>query len=117
MALSVQHFDRVAVAVLPVDVDVANATRLGDALAEAVGHEAPCLIADLSQTRYLDSAGLNMLFALSARLQHRRRELRLVVPPEAMIMRLVQIASLESAAPVHPTVAEALEASHAGRSA
>jgi anti-sigma B factor antagonist len=116
MVLSAQHFDGVPVAVMPADVDIANAARVGEALAEAVGREAPCLIVDLSETRYLDSAALNMLFALNERLLHRRQTLRLVVAPGALIIRVLQIASLESATPVHPTVADALEASRADRS-
>jgi anti-anti-sigma factor len=117
MVLHVEHFDGVPVARLPVDVDIANAMYLGDELAEAIGHEAPGLIVDLSETRYLDSAALNMLFALNERLHDRRQELRLVVPPDAMIMRMIRITSLESATPVHPTVADAVEASQGARSA
>jgi anti-anti-sigma regulatory factor len=39
------------------------------------------LIVDLSGTRYLDSAGIDMLFRLAQSLGQRRATLRLVIPP------------------------------------
>jgi anti-anti-sigma factor len=70
---------------------------------------ASCLIIDLSDTRYLDSAGIDMLLRLSDRLEHRRAELILVVPETSQIQRLATIVGLPDAIAIHPTVAQALQ--------
>ena len=79
-------------------------------LTESVGSSAENLILDLSDTRYLDSAGIDMLLRLSERLRQRRAKLRLVIPPSSQVLRLAELVALPDAIPVHSTVEEALDA-------
>jgi hypothetical protein len=53
----------------------------------------------VSDTDYLDSPGISMLFQLAARLRHGRRELRLVLPTEAPIRRLVELTNVNRVVP------------------
>jgi anti-anti-sigma factor len=108
--LEVEHFDGIPVVRILVDVDSANATKLRDQLAGYLPRGASDLVVDLSSTRYLDSAGIDMLFRLNQRLGQRRGSLRLVIPPGSQLARLADIVALSSAMPIHAMVAEAIEA-------
>lgn len=98
----------VAVTRLPVDVDAANAARLRDELAACVPVAGRDLVVDLAQTRYLDSAGIDMLFRLAQRLSERRAALRVVIPPDSMLVRLASVVGLQRAMPVYDSVEEAV---------
>ena len=65
---------------------------------------------DLSETRYLDSAGIDMLFRLSERLRERRARLLLVIPQASQLARLARIVGLVRAVPSYETVEHALGA-------
>jgi anti-anti-sigma factor len=110
IALHVEHFNRVPVARAPVDIDAANAIRVRDELVACVRHEAFELVVDLSATRYLDSAGIDMLFRLNQSLLQRRATLRLVIPPGSDLARLADVVALPSAIVVHDDVSAAVEA-------
>jgi anti-anti-sigma factor len=115
IALQVEHFNRVPVARAPVDIDASNAATVRDELIACMRHESFQLVVDLTATRYLDSAGIDMLFRLNESLAQRRATLHLVIPPESDLLRLAEIVGLPDAIPVHGDVTEAVEA--AGRGA
>ena len=92
------------------DIDAANARQVRDELAAAVG-DAEKLVLDLSRTRYVDSAGIDMLFRLNELLQERRAALILVIPQSSPLTRLAQIVALPSAMAIHETVELAVGAS------
>jgi anti-anti-sigma factor len=115
IALQVEHFNRVPVARVPVDIDASNAATVRDELITCMRHESFQLVVDLTATRYLDSAGIDMLFRLNESLAQRRATLHLVIPPESDLRRLAEIVGLPDAIPVHGDVTEAVEV--AGRGA
>jgi anti-anti-sigma factor len=117
MELKVEHFDQVPVVRTPADIDAANAMKVRDELMACVEHQAFELIVDLSDTRYLDSAGIDMVFRLSQSLSQRRASLRLVIPPDSDLVRLAEIVALPSTIPVYADVNAALEAASASRPA
>jgi anti-anti-sigma factor len=92
------------------DIDAANARPVRDELAAAIG-DAEKLVLDLSDTRYVDSVGIDMLFRLNELLHERRAALVLVIPQSSPLTRLAQIVSLPSAMAIHETVEQALGAS------
>jgi anti-anti-sigma factor len=108
--VEVERVDGVTVARVTDDVDTANARAVHDRLAGALDSGADCMIVDLSATRYLDSAGLDMLLRLAERLSHRRVTLMLVIPTASQLTRLAAIVGLPQAVAVHVTLAGALEA-------
>ncbi|MFB9907546.1 STAS domain-containing protein [Allokutzneria oryzae] len=73
------------------EVDFANATELGAALAE-VGDR---VVVELSQTSYLDSAGLRVLFAHA-----RRSALELVLRRGGPVEQVVELSGLTELAAV-----------------
>ena len=92
------------------DIDAANAAALREQLADCVDVGIDQLIVDLSGARYIDSAGLDMLFRLAELLRQRRAALVLVITPESNLARLAAIVGLPHAMTVHATVEDALGA-------
>jgi anti-anti-sigma factor len=100
----------VTVAALPADVDAANAARVRQELASAVPHGSRDIVVDLRDTRYLDSAGVDMLFRLGQRLTERRAVLRIVLPATSQLRRVAAIVGLEHEMALHETLADAVSA-------
>ena len=86
--------DSVLVARLTGEVDLSNARGIEDAIAVATPNHAVCVVVDLSQLGYLDSAGIQLLYRLREQLQVRGQDLRLVLPagsPAADALRLAGV--------------------------
>jgi anti-anti-sigma factor len=90
------------------EVDASNAHEVGDRLRSLLTNRSMALIVDLSATTYLDSAGLNLLFALGEELRGRQQRLGLVVPHGSPIERMVMLVGLDKAVSVDATLAEAI---------
>jgi anti-anti-sigma factor len=108
IALETERIDRVPVARPRGDIDAANANELRERLAECMGSGVDSMVLDLSATRYLDSAGVDMLFRFGNRLRERRAKLVLVIPPDAPLARLAELVELPRAVSVRDTVEDAL---------
>jgi anti-anti-sigma factor len=107
--LNIEQIDGVPVAHVKEDIDAANAAAIHQHLAEALGPDALSLIVDLSDTGYVDSAGLDMLLRLSDRLDHRRARLILVIPDTSQLKRLVMLVGLPEAITIRPSLTTALQ--------
>ena len=101
------------VAALAGEIDAANARPLAAELRAPLTNRSAGLIVDLTGLRYLDSAGINLLFALGDELRSRQQTLRLVVGATTPVARMLAITGLDRVQPTHHTVADALAA--AGR--
>ncbi|MFP5388109.1 MAG: STAS domain-containing protein [Thermoleophilia bacterium] len=111
--LEVEQIDGVPVAHIKEDVDAASAAAIQQHLADALGPDALSLVVDLSDTGYVDSAGIDMLLRLSDRLDHRRARLVLVIPEASQLQRLVTIVGLPEAIAIRPRLADALREAEA----
>ena len=107
--LDLERIDLVPIAHVKEDIDAANATTIQQQLADALGPDASSLVIDLSATRYVDSAGIDMLLRLGDRLDHRRAKLILVIPDASQLKRLAAIVGLPDAVAIHPTLSAALQ--------
>ena len=96
------------VAHLSGEVDMTNAGYVGNELRDSVPNDATALVVDLSETAYIDSAAIGLLFELARRLSRRRQVLRLVVPEGSPLQRVLESTEIHTAAPVHRTLDEAL---------
>jgi len=81
------------------EIDLSNAAVVGDAIGAAIPDRREVVV-DLSETQYLDSAGLAMLFRLAQRLNYNRQELQLVVPADAPIRAVIRLTKLDHVIPV-----------------
>jgi anti-sigma B factor antagonist len=96
------------------EVDISNAGTLEDHISEAVPNDATGMVLDLSDTGYLDSAGIRMMFELGQRLAGRRQALAVVVPRDSLIRHALVITEVEQALPLYDTLDEAVEALRTG---
>ncbi|WP_410792309.1 STAS domain-containing protein [Kribbella sp. C-35] len=86
------------------EVDLTNATDVREAISRLASPDAPVIIVDLTETGYLDSSGIAMLFRLAERLTERRQQLRIVVPPNSPLRTALDLTNLPQAIPVQPTL-------------
>ena len=96
------------VAAVTGEIDISNAADLGSALEGAMPQRALGLVLDLSEATYIDSAGIHLLFRLGGRLTRRRQQLRVVVPEDAPIRKIINLAGLGWTVPHDRSVPEAL---------
>jgi len=92
------------------ELDLDSSHEIGDALLELVPDQAEGLVADLSELRYVDSAGVRLFVELSERLERNRQKLALVVPEGAAISRVLALVKLDLLVAVHESTAEAIGA-------
>jgi anti-sigma B factor antagonist len=83
------------------EVDMSNAGSLGDRLRGLLTNRSDGLVVDLGPTTYLDSSGITLLFALAEELRRRQQELHVVVPEASPLRRVITIAGLDQAVPLH----------------
>jgi anti-anti-sigma factor len=107
--------DEVPVARLQGEVDASNVKEMGDRLRSLLSNRSVALVIDLSGTTYLDSAGINLLFALADELRGRQQRLALVVRERSPIARMIALTGLDQTIPVCPGLPEALSAVGDGR--
>lgn len=102
--------DGVLVVAIDGEIDSSNAADLRLALSERLPSAASALVLELSQVTYLDSSGIHLLFDLARRLAARRQAIRLVVPPAALMRRMLELCAVDAVAPMDGSLDEALSA-------
>jgi anti-sigma B factor antagonist len=100
--------DEVPVARLHGEVDASNVKEIGDRLRSLLSNRSVAMVVDLAQTTYLDSAGINLLFALGEEMRGRQQRLGLVVSEASPISRMIVLTGLDQAVPVRRSLADAL---------
>ena len=109
-SLWVEGSGDVRVARIAGEVDSSNVTELGHELLSSVPNDSRALVLDLTETSYMDSSGISLIFDVASRLRNRRQELRLVVPPRSFIAEVLRTVSLDGVANVDGALSEALRA-------
>jgi anti-anti-sigma factor len=110
----VERHDGLRVVRLAGEVDLSNAPRLERDISDVASNDDAGLVLDLSETEYLDSAGIRMLFELAERLRGRRQMLALVVPPKSLIEHSLRVTEVDQAMTMRETLGEAIEAIRTG---
>lgn len=99
--------DRVVVALLPEEVDLANARGITAMVSAAVPNDAVGVVLDLSRTTYLDSSGVHLVFDLAERLTARQQRLVLAVPEGSNVRRVLDLVDVTVAAAMEPDLVAA----------
>lgn len=107
--LNFETAGNVIVARVAGEIESVNAQEMSTALAARLTSGVAGLVIDLSQVTYLDSAGIELLFDLARRLRTHRQRLRLVLPVDAPMRRVLELCDIARAAPIDATVEAALE--------
>ena len=92
------------------EVDASNVEDLTNRLLESVSNKAKALVIDLTDTSYIDSSGISLIFDAAARMRNRRQQLRLVVQPRSFVGEVLAAVSMQDSVPIDPVLGEALRA-------
>jgi anti-anti-sigma factor len=102
--------DGVWIASVRGEIDLSNADSTLKTLLEVVDEDSDGLIVDLSRLDYLDSAGVRVLFRLGQAVSESGGSLRAVVPQDAHIRRVLELANVEQMLALDETADAALGA-------
>ena len=86
------------------EVDLTNAVEVREAISHVASVDEAVIVVDLTETAYLDSSGIAMLFRLAERLGQSRQELRIVVPPDSPLRAALELTDLPQTIPVQHTL-------------
>ena len=98
----------ITVAHIAGEPDLANVREVERQLWDGIPNTSTGAVVDLSGVRYLDSAGLNLLFNLQRGLGKRGQRLCLIVPERALIRAILHVVQLDAAIEILSTIEEAL---------
>jgi anti-sigma B factor antagonist len=98
---------------LPAEIDIGNAEGTGRALCAAFRPGVTVVIADLTQTSFADSSAMRAFLEADAKAAASHAELRLVIPPGA-VLRALTITGLDQHLRIYPTLDAALSVRPAG---
>jgi anti-anti-sigma factor len=105
-----RHEGAVPVCEIRGELDASNVDHVLEHVVGSVANEAPGMVLDLGHTSYLDSAGVRILFELARRLRARRQELRIAVPDDGIVRRVLVLTALADVVPVDDDVARSVRA-------
>ncbi len=83
------------------ELDFAVIDAVTEQLEPLLQHAGHGLILDLSQTTFLDSAGIKLLYDIHAALKARGQSLRIVVPPDNLIRRTLELTGTAESFAIH----------------
>lgn len=104
---AVRWIGQVAVISLPVEIDISNADQVRQDLLLVLNEGATTLIADMSATKFCDSAAMNALVEVHRKASGRHARL-LLVSGSSIVRRVLGITGVDQLLDVHPTVARSL---------
>lgn len=108
--LSMERHGDTALAKVAGEVDASNVDDLSAELLDSVPNDVRGMILDLSETSYIDSSGISLIFDAAARLRNRRQQLRLVVTPSSFVGEVLAAVSMEQSVAIDPGLDDALQA-------
>jgi anti-anti-sigma factor len=108
--LQIERHGTVPVGRLSGEVDISHVPVVRDRLFSALDNHGNGLVIDLSDTSYIDSAVVNLLFELADRLGTHQLRLVVVVPEGGLVDRVAAIVNLRSVADLYRSFDEAVAA-------
>jgi anti-sigma B factor antagonist len=98
----------VPVVVTPEEIDITTAEQLRAALRDATGGGHAVAVVDMSGTRFVDSSAVHALLEAHQEARREGVELRLVVPADGPVPRIMRLLGVDHFMDSSPTRAEAL---------
>jgi anti-anti-sigma factor len=99
--ISEERIDGTVVAILDGELDASSVGEVAIVLRRLVENRVLRVVVDLAEVSYLDSAGINLLYAVGGELSARQQQLHLVVVPGSPIERTLRIVGVDRAFPAH----------------
>jgi anti-anti-sigma factor len=110
VTVQVHDDDSIPICEVRGEIDASNVDSVLDRLVDSVPNDASGLVLDLSRTMYLDSAGVRILFELARRMRARRQELRIAVPQDGIVRRVLVLTAVADVVPLHDDPTSAADA-------
>jgi anti-anti-sigma factor len=85
------------------DVDLANAGDIEAQLTQAIRNRATGVTLDLSDVTYLDSAGLQVVFALTVSLRRLQIAFRVIAPKGTAARHAIEMAGMAAITEIEPS--------------
>lgn len=101
---------RVAIASVTGDLDAANSAGVAEEIGRSVPNAAIGLVIDLTDTGYVDSSGIELLFRMQRLTASRRQRLAVVVPESSQLRRLLAMTGVDAAIGLFADCDEAVRA-------
>ena len=98
----------VPVVTAPADINITTAGQLRAVLVEVTGAGYPTVVVDMTRTRFCDASGLHVLLRAHKRAVSEGGELRLVIPADGAVSRVIYLTCLDHLIPCFPGLDEAL---------
>ena len=92
----------------PAEIDITTADELRAVLREATSGRHLTVVVDMTGTGFCDSAGFHALLGAYRQLDGEGRELRLVVPTEGAVGRVLGLTGVDRTVPCFASLAQAL---------
>lgn len=102
--VSFERNEDVVIATVSGEIDFSVADDVARRILGSIENEDAILILDLSNLSYTDSAGINLVFDVAARLREHRQTLRIVLPVDSQPWRTFSIVGVENEIPVFETL-------------
>ncbi len=100
--------DSTVIAILDGELDASSVGEVAVVLRRLVENRVMRVVVDLEKVIYMDSAGINLLYAVGGDLSARQQQLHLVVVPGSPIERTLKIVGADRAFPAHASREAAL---------
>jgi anti-anti-sigma factor len=107
-ALSLDRRRNVAVATVSGEIDFSAAHDIERRILAWTSNEDAALILDLTTLSYIDSAGINVVFHLAARLREHGQALSLVIPADSPPSRTLSMVGIDKQVPVFHSIDQAV---------
>ena len=108
--LSHETVDGVEVVSVTGELDASNAAELSLELLGSISNQAHAVVVDLSNTTYIDSSGISLIFNVAEGVRTRRQRLRLVVVPRSFVAEVLTTVSLDDSVPIDAVLEDSLRA-------
>jgi anti-sigma B factor antagonist len=112
--VTVEDHGEIPVVAIEGEIDASNAIELRRAIGAAAPNRVSALVVDLTAVDYVDSAGINLLFALGAELRDRQQRLHIAVDDASPVARMLEISGLAAVERTDPTRAAAVASAGVG---
>ena len=89
------------------EIDFSVADDVARCIIRSIENEDAALILDLTRLSYTDSAGINLVFDLAARLREHRQMFKIVLPVDSQPWRTFSIVGVDGEVPIFETIEEA----------
>jgi anti-sigma B factor antagonist len=108
--MHMESHNEIPVARIVGEIDASNASDFANQLKEVIPNSAMGLVLDLSETSYIDSSGVHLIFDLADALRRRQQILQLVVAPQTFVSDVLGVVNVTGAAKTSESLLQALEA-------